>query len=368
MGFWHTGYMEFHEPVGLDTNYKPSPPTRFPCPICGLEFSDPDDIPQHCFEAHPRRRPVLFVRGAEVGSQPLRIVTPLKAGDVRTEHSTRARLNGSAIRVSQLGTRLSGVTYDVCKLTLEKDGVEASFRLEIMVASDQDLRGVEEEFLRMARNRRLDVRAVEEFIGAAAQYKTALGYTDGICAYLYGTLARERSADTNLQYEAYISRFTKAVEQVSPYKRRLARTIAGLIEFHFNHFESAVDIGLDTRVGAAASKFAHWMAGRKDAQTPVVDPKLAEIEGLVTDMDTHRLIQWTLELVVSAESKIRDMEAFLERSLSEFDRVKARILLAETCFSAGDAAAALRHAKALRNIAALETWAERLIRAAEGRA
>jgi hypothetical protein len=38
MGFWHTGYAEFHEPTGLGTSwstcYTPPPPVRYACEHC----------------------------------------------------------------------------------------------------------------------------------------------------------------------------------------------------------------------------------------------------------------------------------------------------------------------------------------------
>ena len=51
MGFWHTGYMEFHEPTGQGS-FTPtaSLPPAYPCPTCGLEFSSERDSRVHAFE------------------------------------------------------------------------------------------------------------------------------------------------------------------------------------------------------------------------------------------------------------------------------------------------------------------------------
>ena len=72
MGFWHTGYMDFHEPVGLGDGYPPPTPV-YACQMCSEEFPNPDDLRAHRFESHPLSRPVLLVRGVEVGSTPIHI-------------------------------------------------------------------------------------------------------------------------------------------------------------------------------------------------------------------------------------------------------------------------------------------------------
>ena len=61
----------------------------------------------------------------------------------------------------------------------------------------------------------------------------------GICDYLYGVLAKERSHDASLSHEKYANKFNEAVEQLAAYDRPLARIIRSLVEFHFNHFEEA---------------------------------------------------------------------------------------------------------------------------------
>ncbi len=63
MGFWHTGYMDFHEPTGLDGwVFDPKPPT-FPCKHCGAIWNSLDDLRKHRFEKHSLIRPILFIDG-----------------------------------------------------------------------------------------------------------------------------------------------------------------------------------------------------------------------------------------------------------------------------------------------------------------
>jgi hypothetical protein len=363
MGFWHTGYIEFHEPVGLDWEFIPRAPS-YACSLCANEFSSEDALHKHRLEAHPLRRPALFIDGVELGSRRHRVTQAVVASAVRTENCMAATVNGEAIKPTRLGHVLSEVRDDVCRVVLSKDGIHARFEIEVNVASKQDLEGVEQEFRVLVRNRRLDLRAIEEFIAATRPFKSAIGYCDGICSYLYGLLAKERAPDSSLPYEAYSARFSQADEKLATYDRPLGRTIGALIEFHFNHFEDAAALAPGTRVGLAASLFAGWVDGARSL-APAIAPhkRTIAVERMVTELSTERILQWTTHLGDVAE-QAAEIEAVLKQDVVEFDRVKLHLLLAERYRAAGDDTKAVVHARALRNLAALEKWAEGLIRSA----
>ncbi len=151
MGFWHTGYIEFHEPAGLDGCYlKPSPP-QFSCAHCDAIFPSLDELRNHRFESHPLRRPTLFLQGRELGTHTYRITRQLIAGDVSTDDCDMAVLNGKEIDFSTLPIVLGKISSDVCRLTLSGAGVSSEFTLEFRLASEKDLRGIEQQFESMER-------------------------------------------------------------------------------------------------------------------------------------------------------------------------------------------------------------------------
>ena len=363
MGFWHTGYMEFHEPVGLGGfRSKPSPPS-FPCAHCGQIYRSVDELRQHRFESHPLRRPTLFLRGQELGTHPVRVTCNLTKDDVNAEGCDRAFLNGNEISVRALPRKLTGISSDVCRLVLSKADVSAEFTLDFRIASEEDLIGVETQFKRTAIGRRLDIRAVDEFIAATSGFGSALGYCDGICSYLYGVLAKERASDSSLPYEAYVGKFNKAAEELLAYERLLARTIGSLIEFHFNHFGDAARLANKARVGKAAARYATWMRGGTQKGGPAPSVTFGDLEVLVTDWETEQIIRWAVRPLDELSDHVAEMESFLKRDLEEYDSVKVHVLLGEIYAAAGDFGNVLQHAKALRNLSPLEGWAESMIRA-----
>ena len=360
MGFWHTGYIEFHEPTGIDRT-RPIAPPEYPCSQCGATFHSLDDLQGHRFEAHPLRRPVLYVCGVEVGAQPLRVTRPTDSKDVRLDGCDEAILNGSPVLVSRVPTQLSKMTNGTVRIVLRKGSVDAQFELEYRIATEADLEGVETEFLRIAERKRLDTHVVEELINTTDRFKTAIGYVDGVCSYLYGVLAKERSRDSSLNYEKYEGKFAKAIEALGTYDRPLSRTIGSLIEFHFNHFADAATLSPLSRAGRTAARYRAWLAVRSAKAPDGQSESPSRLENLVTDWHTEQILRWASKPLDHLKSDIAEIADRLHGPSAEFDRVKLRLLLGQVFAHNGMAAEAIEQARALRNLPAFERWAESII-------
>lgn len=361
MGFWHTGYIDFHQPSGIEDWCRPAPPT-FRCTKCNLQFDNEAALRLHRFQAHPFKRPLLFIRGTEIGSTPLTITRAINPRDVDTGACSTAIVNGIKMSAKELAGTLASIEQDTVRIILEGDGTTASFEVRIEIASDEDMAGVEHVFFGMVRDGRLDMRAIMQFIQEANQFKSAAGYCDGICEYFYGVLAKERSPESSLRYDVYREKFTRALDKLRTFDRPIANRVAGLIEFHFNHFSEAVSFSPDSRVGYAAAAFCGWLAGvsqRKWKQGPIV--KEVRIESLLTDWDTERLVRWVVEEPSTLEGDVAQMEKMLLGNIAEFDRTKLHILLAQIGLSLKNQRQVLSHARELRNSPSVAHWADAAI-------
>lgn len=363
MGFWHTGYLEFHEPSGIEEWCQPAPPI-YSCSHCGKQFDVADDWRRHRFEEHPFKRPLLFIRGSEVGSTPLTITRAIDPGDVATGACGAAIVNGVRMPVDQLAGTLASVEHDIVRVVLEGDGTTASFEVRIELASDEDMAGVEQAFLDVARHRRLDMRAIEHFINAASGFETAVAYCDGVCEYLYGVLAKERSPESSLPYEAYREKFSRALDKLGTFDRHLANRIGGLIEFHFNHFAEAAVRSPASRVAYAATVFNSWLYGAPPGelgQGPIEDD--VRLESLLTDWDTEQLVRWAVRDTSSLRGEQAQMEKMLRGTLAEFDQTKLHVLLAQIGLASKNRSLVLTHARELRNRPGFARWADAALEA-----
>jgi hypothetical protein len=360
VGFWHTGYMEFHEPVGLGELIAiPSIPV-YRCDQCGQTFRSNEQLRLHRFEEHPSVRPVLFVRGREVGSVALRVTRPLRPADIEVEHASAACLNGKAVSLDELGRQLAQLSTKVAVVRLIGD-IEVDFRIDIEIALDGDIAGVEQCFENAAHRGRLDRRAVEDVIAAARAFPTAIAYCDGICEYLYGVLAKERSPDSALPFEKYREKYNRAAEVLRDVDRPLAQLIQGLVAFHFNHFRFAVSCSPSTRIAAASQLYIGWLFKVSGVDAYAVGVDSRAVDRVLTDHDTEQVLRWVLSPSGYALSHAVDIEAAIDRDIPEFDRVKLRVLLAEVYGKAGRIADAQRHARELRNNPSLGPWAESVL-------
>lgn len=363
MGFWQTGYSEFHEESGLG-DWKP-PPQEFPCEHCDEIYSSLDDLRKHRFESHSSSRPILFLQGRELGAHPQRITRPLAAEDIRVDKCDRVFLNDREISIDGIASNLAEISSDTCKLKLSNKTVSVEFKLDFRIASENDLKGVDERFEEMAAGQQLDTHVIEKFIRDTSKYSSARGYCDGICAYLYGVLAKEQTSDSSLSYKKYREKFNKAIEELKPYKRPLAQMMGSLIEFNFNHFKEAAQFAGEIRVGCAAARYANWLQCRSNEIEQMAGAGVLrkQPDALFTDRETEQIIRWAIRPLNELRKHAADMESVLGRRSGEYDSVKVRILLGEIYFASGEIEKALQHAKNLRSLPVTEIWAESMIRA-----
>ena len=363
MGFWHTGYIEHHEVNGLNFDPRDAPSPEFHCTHCDKLFGSDEGLRKHLFEDHPQHRPRLVLQGREIGTGTVRITEPVAADDVGVSQCDRAALNGTETSVADVPRGLARLMFGVCNVKLYNGGALAEFRLDFQIASAGDLKGIEDEFTRMARGKRLDRRAIDDFITATKRFGSAIGYSDGICAYLYGVLAKEKHTDSSLPYDQYVSRFNKAAYELADYPRPLARTIRGLIAFHFNHFAEARRLAHGTRLGRAAERYVVWLTGVASAVRSAIKPRATalELDALLTDWTTEQILDWTVRASDDPPRDTKEMASTLNHCPADYDRTKLHVLLSETYLANMDCDPACRHAKELRNRPGFDRWAESTI-------
>ena len=368
MGFWHTGYIDFHEPTGLG-RAAPRQPPLFICDRCCESFTSAAARDNHRFEAHPQHKPVLIVQGRELGAHRLRITQTLVPSDVRLD-CDRAWLNDGEIPACELPYALADCgAPDVCRIGLRKDGIDTSFELEFHIASDEDLTHIESRFEEIARRGQLDSQVVDDFIGTKSDFGTAIGYCDGICGYLYGILAREQRSGSTLMYNDYERKFNNAAETLAGYDRPLARTIGSVIEFHFNHFSEAAALAPNSRVGRISERYAHWIGSDRNVQPSGEEKRLTtdrasskgSLDRLLTDAVTEQIMGWSMRPLPKLSASVADIEARLTSDIPVYDQAKLRILLGEFHSVYGEPSRALTHARSLRHTSPFELWAEKLL-------
>jgi hypothetical protein len=363
MGFWHTGYMEFHEPVGLGDYVVEPRPVQYLCGSCGKTYADEASLREHRLVQHPLKRPMLYVRGMEVGAAPLRVRTPIDAGAVLTMSAEGAHYDGSVLAVDGVPRAIAGARNGIHSLRLLAGGSWYDFEIDVRIPSLSDLAGVDEEFTKLARGKYMDARRIQDFIDSSRDYPSAIEYCDGIAAYLFGVLARERAESSGIPYEAYVGKFHSAVESLSEFPRAISRAICGYIEFHFNHFETASTLSGSGYIGAAARRYQGWLTARAfgfGRRVPF-SPSEPDLDRWMTDSETDQIAKCATMPEGEMTRSIAQLEKLLSSEIVSFDSAKIRILLTHVYSRVKQKDKALKHVRQLRNLPGFEEWADRAI-------
>jgi hypothetical protein len=331
MGFWHTGYAEFHESTGLgDYVYTPSTPVRYACEHCAQSFLDLEALRKHRFEQHPVRQPALLLRGKPIGALTKVLMAPLDPSDVLVEDATRCILNGRLIPPAGLGEQLAAMRHEVAEVQLSNQGATTRCQLDFQVADEAHLAGVEAAFLRLARGRELNIIAISRFNEDCRAFASAMPYCDGISHYLYGVMAKERSPDSGLKHEEYIQRFLLSSEKLSGFDRPLARSVRSLVSFHFNQFDDAEYLAPEGALRHAAGAFAGLLQGLPWHFDEAFSPAPGSaVEDLLTDQETLQILADASHGRMDLKARADELLVRLRRArTSGYDHIK-RILL--TC-------------------------------------
>ena len=367
MGFWHTGYAEFHEPTGLgDFVYTPPPPVRYGCEHCSLSFLELEALRKHRFEAHPVRQPALLLRGKPVGALAQVLMTQIDASDVLVEDATSCLLNGKSIPLANLGQQLAAMRREFAEVELRNQGATTRCLLDFQVADEAHLAGVEAAFLRLARDRVLNIQAVSRFNEDCRAFASAMPYCDGISHYLYGVMAKERSPDSGLKHEEYIQRFLRSTEELSGFDRPLARSVGSLVAFHFNRFDDAEYLAPEGALRRVAGAFAGLVQGRSWRFDEVFSPTFGSaVEDLLTDQDTLQILADASHGMVGLMASAEELLAHLRRApAGGYDHMK-RILLACEALAARDESASHAEARKLARLLAgkedTSVWANAML-------
>jgi hypothetical protein len=367
MGFWHTGYAEFHEPNGLaEYVYTPPPPVRYACEHCSQSFVDLEALRKHRFEQHPLRQPALLLRGKPVGDLPQLLMTPLAPSDVLVEDASSCLLNGKPLPVARLGEQLAAMRREFADVELSNQGATTRCQLDFRVADEAHLAGVETAFLRLARDRLLNIQAVSRFNDDCRAFASAMPYCDGISHYLYGVMAKDRFPDSGLKHEEYIQRFLRASEELSGFDRPLASSVRSLVAFHFNQFDDAEYLAPEGALRHAAGAFAGLLQGLPWHFDEAFSPAPGSaVEDLLTDQGTLQILADASQGLVGLKACAYELLAQLRSApAGGYDHMKRMLLVCEALAARDEPvshAEARKLARALAGKTDTSAWANAML-------
>jgi hypothetical protein len=362
MGFWHTGYMDFHEPTEEIRTFSEARSPTFPCPTCGVEFSSERDLRVHTFEGHPTLRPLLVFEGRECGRSRLTITSMTSPSDWVIRNADAVWINGISSSITDAVELLSTRPRGVVDVTLANGVVRHDLQFEFALAEAPDLDGVDAALERLIDGGELSHRAIYDFIKRSEPYPTASKYRSGLANYLYGVLAREGSAesgitDTSREGSGYEARYDQAVKVLGTFDRAPAEAICGIVAFHYNQFDRAMTRTKSQRVAEVSMRFEAMLNAKSWSTRDLAAAPHPSLDFALSDSVAEEVLAWcALPFDGTAKSgDIAEMAAKIE-SQRAYDALKLHLVAAEHYLVAGNLRSAAQHAERLRHGRTTEGW------------
>jgi hypothetical protein len=362
MGFWHTGYEEFHEQTEDIGPFRQPRPPMFPCPTCGIEFSSERDLRVHTFEGHPTRRPVLVFAGRECGRSRLTVTAKTAASDWVIQDADAVWINGVASSITDATQLLSTRPSGVVDVSLANEALRHDFQFEFALADDPDLDGVDAALERLIDGGELSLRAIYDFIRRSEPYPTASKYRSGLANYLYGVLAREGAAESGStdalrEGGGYEAKYDQAVKILGTFDRAPAEAICGVVAFHYSQFDRAMTKTKSQRVAEVSMRFAAMLNAKDWSRSNLAAAPHPSLDFALSDSVIEEVLAWcALPLDGTAKSsEIAQMTVSIE-SQRPSDALKLHLVAAEHHLAAWNLTSAAQHAERLRHGRSTEAW------------
>jgi len=298
MGFWHTGYMDFHERAE-EIRPRPEPrPKTFPCSSCGLEFLSERDLRVHHFEGHPQQRPVLVFAGRECGRSRLTVTGATAPNDWIFQDAETIWVNGVSSSAPDAARHLSKHRNGVVNVSLANGPVRHNFQFEFALAHSADLDGVDAALDRLIAGAELSRRAISDFIMRTDMYRTASKYRSALSSYLYGVIAREDAAESDNRAASregggYEAKYDQAVNILKEFDRAPAEAICGIVAFHHNQFDCAMKKTKSQRVAEISIRFQAMLKAKAWSKTCLAARHHPSLDTALSDSTIEEVLSWS---------------------------------------------------------------------------
>ena len=364
MGFWHTGYLEHHEQVGLaasGTEAVLAPVFR--CDICFQEFPSERLLREHRFAGHPKRQPVLLYRGVPLGHRLHVFTSCLRAADLVMLDVSTVSVNGVNLSPSEAIEKLAATRRGRLQLVLDGASLSRELGFEFDVSDAGDVNGVTEALRALVRTGRLDHQSIGDFIARSDRFPSAGRLRAAIADYFFGVISKEGREESGDGID-YREKWNDALDRLSAMEHPVAIEIRSIINLHYNQFVVSACAASGGTVSTVAKRFAR-MLGLQMA------PASSSWQGcgdMFLDRDTSVICAWAAKDTLSNVAEVESMERFIQGRGTMLDKSKVRVLLAEHYVKVGDWRLADRHLQAMtHDDTGFGQWALQLSRRIEGR-
>ena len=331
-------------------------PIIYSCPICKQIFNSPDNLFNHRVEAHPSKRPTLIIGGLETSSHPSRhvIVRNVMESEIQFLEAEGASKNDKSISLDSLKVLIAEKRQGPFDFHLLNKSVKTHYSLIFDIPENDDLTKIEDLFFQLIAQDTFNTERVNLFVEMSGEIKTGKRYTDGLCNYLYGVLAKDQKGNTHLKFEDHIAKFNSSLETLKYFDRALSNTIVGLINLNLNIFDLSYSKLGSQKIISSLFRFHQILSNEKLSSRIEKHESINSEKRIPLDFATEKIITWSILDNEPFEKARKEIEHLLESTeWTEQDKYKIKILLINFFLESGENEKAQLILKDYRNVAEL---------------
>lgn len=329
-------------------------PIIYSCPICKQIFNSPDSLFNHRLEAHPSKRPTLIISGIETSSHPSRhvIVRSIMESEIQFLEADSATQNDKSISLDMLKVLIAKKRQGPFDLHLLNKSVKTHYSLIFDIPENDDLTKIEDLFFQVIAQETFNTERVNLFVEMAGKVKTGKRYTDGLCNYLYGVLAKDQKGNTHLKHQDHIAKFNSSLETLKYFDRALSNTIIGLINLNLNIFELSYSKLGSQKIMSSLFRFHQIISNEKLSSKIGNHESINSEKRIPLDFATEKILTWSILDNEGFSKAKNEIEHELESTEgTERDKYKIKILLINFFLESGENEKAHLILKDYRNVA-----------------
>ena len=334
-------------------------PLKHHCPGCKKVFHDSESMRHHTFIEHARKQPALVIHGLSMARHDVR--TPLHPSHIQIGNCDVARLDGKSISPQALAEAIVELQNGRHHIVMENKGCPVEYELDVCIPSLDSIKAVEGIFCEaFNQNDMLDKSDIESFRKKAPKAQFVSDYVDGMYNYLLGILIKNNRPGLVIKGRNYEHSYNRASNNLKPYiNRSIARTVMGLVAFHFNHYEASSRLLMHIPDGMAAINYLRLTHNKESCHEHIKHREncqyVQSLRELLIDGDTKDIMSCVLRRHDEQdEAKMLQLRA----KMMPRDVYKMDILLAELMRHQGREERARRYARNLANMPAFKAWAD----------
>lgn len=218
-------------------------PISYPCRHCDLTFDSIAQRERHEIE-HPIQNPILYFQDRDIPGKHLRIIVPLKPGDLGARNISDLTINGeNNLSVDDLFERIQSLQKGYIDVSFGNSAMRKTLKIEVCIADKQELQQVDQAFGLHFSNDDFSPGDIAAFIENVRQHRTVAEYTNGLVRYLHGVMAKDRRSDIT-PFEEFDTRFNQALQSLQDYRTGLSMAVRAVIRFNRNDFNTLQNVGL----------------------------------------------------------------------------------------------------------------------------